>query len=156
MNNRGRGKGLAVFHKKDFQHARDINEENISITKMESRDIDIIAIYRSQDGDIKTLKTKLEDTINLSKTTLVIGDLNICNMEKPKNQIRMFLESKRFKLIVNKATHIDGRHIDHAYILNNGNYAEMADVELVPKYYSDHDGICISWKKITNIATTEA
>ena len=28
-------------------------------------------------------------------------------------------------------------------------YAEMADVELIPKYYSDHDGICISWEKIT-------
>ena len=43
-----------------------------------------------------------------------------------------------------KATHIDGSHIDHAYVINLSNIPE---VDLAPKYYSDHDAICISWEK---------
>ena len=43
-----------------------------------------------------------------------------------------------------KATHIEGSHIDHTYILNKGNYEMEPNIELAPKYYSDHDALCIS------------
>ena len=46
MNSSGRGKGIAVYTKKEFRHNCDMNEENVSITKMDSEDIDVIAIYR--------------------------------------------------------------------------------------------------------------
>ena len=36
LNSAGRGKGLAVFYKQHFQHTLDLNEDNISMTKMES------------------------------------------------------------------------------------------------------------------------
>ena len=39
-----------MFYKQEFVKATDWNEVNINITKMESQDIDIIAIYRSQEG----------------------------------------------------------------------------------------------------------
>ena len=147
LNNCGRGKGIAAFYKQEFRHTRDLNEENISITKLESIDMDVIAVYRSQDGNLPALIDNLQELINFNKTTLIIGDMNICNMEKPKNKLRMYLEDKSFKQIIKRATHIEGCHIDHAYILNNENYEMEPSIELVPKYYSDHDALCISWKK---------
>ena len=91
---------------------------------------------------------KLEHLINLGKSTLVIGDMNICNKKNPENKLRKTLEEKKFSQIIKKATHIDGGHINHAYVLNLGNYEETPTIEIIPKYYSDHDAICISWKRV--------
>ena len=148
LNNCGRGKGIAVFYKQEFQHMGDFNEENISISKMETEGLDIIAIYRSKEGCVSSLINKLQDIINFTKTTLVIGDMNICNRENPKNKLRTYLEENTFKLIVKQATHIAGGQIDQAYLMSKGNYIDEPDIELCPKYYSDHDAICISLKKI--------
>jgi hypothetical protein len=52
----------------------------------------------------------------MSKSTLVIGDMNICNKKNPENELKTFLEGNNFKQIVKKATHIDGGHIEPAYI----------------------------------------
>ena len=43
---------------------------------------------------------------------------------------------------------LNGGHINHAYVLNIGNFEDTPEVELIPKCYSDHDAICISWKKL--------
>ena len=74
--------------------------------------------------------------------------MNICNRENPKNKLRTYLEENTFKLIVKQATHIAGGQIDQAYLMSKGNYIDEPDIELCPKYYSDHDAICISLKKI--------
>ena len=84
----------------------------------------------------------------MSKPTIVIGDMNICIKKQPKNELKNFLEQRTFSQIITHATHIDGGHLNHAYILNLGNFENAPDVQLIPKYYSDHDAICISWKKI--------
>ena len=114
---------------------------------MGSKDVDIIAIYRSSEGKLVELVKNLEDLIDYSKTTLVLGDINICNSDKPKNQLKIYLEDNRFTQIVNAATHIGGGHIDHCYFKNTGSIEEAPDVEIVPKYYSDHDALCISLEK---------
>ena len=31
--------------------------------------------------------------------------------------------------------------------MNVGNFTNNPEVDLVPKYYSDHDAICISWDR---------
>ena len=61
--------------------------------------------------------------------------------------MKTYLTDRKFKLLVSAATHIEGGHIDHAYAMNVGNYAENPIVEIHPKYYSDHEAICISWRK---------
>ena len=96
LNNGDRGKGLAIFSKSDFDVISDLNEENINITKIESNDLDIIAIYRSKDGSLKSLVDKLKKAIDLSKSTLVIGDMNICNKKHPRNELKTFLEDNKF------------------------------------------------------------
>ena len=89
--------------------------------------------------------------INPTKTTLIIGDMNICNRENPNNKLRTYLEANTFKLIVQKPTHIGGGHIDHAYLMNKGNFSEEPNIELCPKYYSDHDALYVSLKKVERI-----
>ena len=74
----------------------DLNEVNMNITKIKSQDVDIIAIYRSQEGKLTSLINKLESIIDFSKTTLIIGDMNICNRKNPKNLIKTYLEGKTF------------------------------------------------------------
>ena len=76
--------------------------------------------------------------------------MNLCNKEKPNNLLRKHLIDKTFQPIINEATHIEGGHIDQAYILNHGNFEANPDAEIVPKHYSDHDAICISWRKKQN------
>ena len=36
-----------------------------------------------------------------------------------------------------------------------GNFAETPDIEIIPKYFSDHDSICIAWKKLESTERTE-
>ena len=147
MNNSGRGRGLAVFQKQKGTKITDHNEENINITKIEAGEIFVIAIYRSQEGNMTKLIEKLENIMVQSKTTLVIGDMNICNKKNPKNALKKYLEEKKFREIIKKSTHSEGNHIDHAYIMNVGNFVEDPEVKIIPKYYSDHDAICITWSK---------
>ena len=74
--------------------------------------------------------------------------MNVCNKKTPNNKLKSFLEEKLFIQIVNQATHIEGGHLDHAYVRSVGNFEDVPYIELIPKYYSDHDALCISWKKI--------
>ena len=136
---------------KEHENICDHNEEYIDITKIESEEMDVIAVYRSKEGSLVRLIEKIEDNINFSKSALIIGDMNICNKKMEQNDFRKFLEDKSFKQIINKATHIDGGHINHAYIMNIGNFEETPEIELIPKYYSDHDAICISWRRFDRI-----
>ena len=117
---------------------------------MSSQDIDIIGIYKSNGGTLDKLVNNIQDLIDYSKTTLVVGDVNVFSIEKPKNQLKKFLEDKKFKTIVDQATHIGGGHIDHCYFMNIGNFEDLPAIEIIPKYYSDHDAICIALKKITD------
>ena len=39
--------------------------------------------------------------------------------------------------------------------MNMGNFVETPDIEIVPKYYSDHDAICIAWKKLEPAVSAE-
>ena len=32
--------------------------------------------------------------------------------------------------------------------MNMGDFVETPDIEIIPKYYSDHDSICIAWRKL--------
>ena len=147
LNSHGRGKGLAVFYKEEFGCIFDINQEKLNLTKISSKEMDIIGIYQSRDCSLDSTIESLEKLINWEKTTLVIGDFNICNHKNPENRVKTYLTERKFELLISTATHIEGGFIDHAYALNIGNYVEKPVVEIIPKYYSDHEAICISWRK---------
>ena len=144
LNNRGRGKGIASYFDHKFEHSEDTNLEGISLTKITSEKLDVIGIYRSKEGNVMNLITYLEDLINEEKTTIIGGDLNICVLKQPNNYVTKGLKEIGFTQIVTKATHIEGGLIDHVYIKEGPSMKFSWVIEDFPKYYSDHDGLCLT------------
>ena len=78
LNSQGRGRGIASYYKKNFNHIMNINCEGFSMSKIGSKNIDVIGIYRSQGANDKDLIEKLKMLFDKEKTTIIGGDLNIC------------------------------------------------------------------------------
>ena len=110
------GKGIATNYKPEkFVHRQDVNNPFFQITKLSSSDIDVVSIYRSQGSDTRLLADSLLGLIDLEKTVVICGDINICYLESRNNIIIQTLESLGFEERAQQATHIKGGHIDHVY-----------------------------------------
>ena len=97
LNSKGRGKGVAAYCRKDiFRHEIDIKRENMQISKYSSDNLDIIVIYRSQQGNYDDLNQIIEEIKTEEKPHLVLGDLNFCYLDNPNNPTRKYLEVQRF------------------------------------------------------------
>ena len=118
-----------------------VNQNGFSIIKLENEKLDIIGIYRSQNGNVVNIVKELEAMIEIKKTTVIGGDLNLCAVTEGHNYVTASLKELGFQQIVKKSTHIDGRSIDHIYIRNVENTRYKWTLEYFPKYYSDHDGL---------------
>ena len=104
----GRGKGLAVYIKREVK-IRSINkfgEPNIQIMKIELRNFDVIAIYRSQEEPLFRATHHLRNFVNPDKDTMVIGDVNYGANEK--NDLSRYLVREGFTQLVTLPTHIRG------------------------------------------------
>ena len=106
-------------------------------------DIDIINIYRSQTGNCLELLNKVKELVDPSRATLITGDFNVCFVENFSNRLVEGLLLMGFEQLVHEATHILGRHIDHAYFLDPTKTL-CPVIERYSPYYTDHDGICIT------------
>ena len=148
LNKRGRGKGISTYYKgMDLKFEVDINHDGFSLSKMSGRDLDIIGVYRSQNGSIVNMINEIIKLYNTDKTTVIGGDFNICFIKQPKNSVTTSLADIGFKQIVTEATHIEGGTIDHIYIAQGFCKKNYFELELYPKYYSDHDGLFLTiWK----------
>ena len=141
LNSRGRGKGIASYYKGNSNHVININCEGFSMSKIESKNIDVIGIYRSQGANDKDLVEKLKKLIDERKTTIIGGDMNICLRAHPDNYITKKLKELGFQQVVAESTHIDGGLIDHIYLSTNEKIVSKWIVDYFPKYYSDHDAV---------------
>ena len=119
-----------------------VNRERYQIGKFRNKSIDIINIYRSQAGHPVELLEDLRKMIRVGRITLVTGDFNACFREDFNSRLIQGLLSLGFNQLVHEATHIKGRHIDHAYLLDPTGKVHPV-IERYSPYYSDHDGICI-------------
>ena len=143
FNSVGPGKGIAVFFKENiFQHSLDIQSDKMQLTKMESPKLDVIVVYRSEQGNSTELLQHIQDLITPMKTTAVCGDFNICYLSTRNNRITKYLEQNGFKQLVKEATHIKGRLLDHFYIRQHEKDSPATSVFRYSPYYSDHDAIC--------------
>ena len=107
--NVGRGKGLAVYVKKELRSvnsASKFGEQNIQIIKVEMRTLDVIAIYRSKDEPLHLATHHLKNFIDPEKDTLVIGDVNFGANEV--NEMSKYLNRAGFTQLVILPTHIRG------------------------------------------------
>ena len=141
FNSRGRGKGIASYFKDKFKHVVNINQEGFTLTKLESEKLDVIGIYRSQTGNLVDMINVLGDVIDMERTTVIGGDINICALTHKNNYVTASLKEMGFQQIVANATHVSGGAIDHVYI-NCGKQTRFDwTLEFSAKYYSDHDGL---------------
>ena len=82
LNSHGRGKGLAIYFKSNiFSHVMDMKQEHMQLSKFSSRDLDIISLYRSKDGNLIELNQKIEEMVQQDKPQLLIGDFNYCYLD---------------------------------------------------------------------------
>ena len=148
-NSIGAGKGLAVYMKNDNYHPTiDIKQEKIQITKLQSRELEIITVYRSEQGNSMELLQHLKVMIETTVATIVCGDFNICYNASRNNRVTQYLENNGFKQMMKEATHIKGRIIDHFYFKPGKGISEKVSIFRYSPYYSDHDATCATVTKI--------
>merc|ERR1712112_608653 len=144
----GRGKGLAVYVKKELRGVIGISklgEQNIQLIKVEMRKLDVITIYRSQEEPLYQATHHLKNLVNPEKDTLVVGDFNYGAYEV--NGMSNYLAREGFSQLVTLPTHIRGGIIDHAYLRSSMTKLQ-AEVKTFSHYFSDHDSVtCILFEK---------
>ena len=146
FNSVGNGKGIAVYIKDAlFKPTIDIKQDKMQITKVESIDMEIISVYRSEQGNPTELLTHIINMINTERTTVIVGDFNICYHMNRNNKISKYLQNTGFQQLVEEPTHIKGRHIDHLYFKPGKSFTEKPSIYRYTPYYSDHDAICATF-----------
>ena len=116
----------------------------MQIPKFTTKEVDVINIYRSQNGHSVELLTQIVNMLSDSKTTIITGDYNICYVINGHNRMSKGLINQGFQQLVKEATHIRGGHINHAYFRDTSSRMfEAPIVERYSPYYSDHDAVCL-------------
>ena len=141
-NAAGRGRGVSVYYNKEkFTHKLDMKEEKVQLIILTGKQVDLIIVYKAPAGTDSLLQTQLQTVINLDRPTLICGDFNMCFIDNRNNRTTRFLTQIGFKQLVHDATHIEGGHIDHVYVLNL-----RVNINLYSPYFTakDHDALCIS------------
>ena len=151
LNSSGNGKGLAIYFKKDlFNHEIDIKEENMQLSKFSSPHLNIVVIYRSQNGNLNKLKQNLEAVTRKDKPELILGDFNFDFPISPSNPTKLYLQDQGYTQLIHEPTHIEGNILDHAYCRDVKKINQYI-TELHSKYFTDHKGIAIMIRKAKNI-----
>ena len=85
---RGRGKGVATLQK-DGANWEEIGmfENKIQILKCTSQNLDVINVYRSHDKSLSESAHLLLKIVDTRKSTLIIGDFNVCARRNKDNVI---------------------------------------------------------------------
>ena len=123
---------------------QDIREDKLQLSKYSGIRLDIIVVYRAPHGNDGSLRDHLMSLINWNRSTLICGDFNMCFIDNRGSRTTSFLLDNGFKQLVNMATHIDGGHIDHAYLKEECSIP--ASIQIYSPYYTakDHDALCIT------------
>ena len=117
------------------------SDNTVQIQKLTFVKLDVINVYRSQNGNLHELIEKLDKMIDKKRFCIITGDFNLCGLNEKRNVMTSFLERHGFSQLVKDATHIQGRVIDHVYVNDT---ACVLEIERFSPYYSDHDGLLIS------------
>ena len=139
----GLGKGVGNYYDETkFTNEQDIRFEKLQASKFTHDEIDVICLYRSQITNSINLLEELAKLVNVQRPTLIMGDFNTCYRENHNNKLIQGLLNLGFKQLMHEPTHIRGRTIDHAYVLDQNERLRLS-IDRYSPYYSDHDAICI-------------
>ena len=109
LNSVGPGKGLAVYHRRfNFEPEIILSDENLQVSKLSGDKIDVLAIYRSDEGSQTDLAAKVKENTSKSKITLLVGDFNLCAVEDYHSMMSTCLREMGYIQLVTQPTHIQG------------------------------------------------
>ena len=78
INSKGKGKWIAAHYKRDiFEHVADIKKTYMQLSKFSSAILDVIVLYRSQQGSKQELNRLIKELEDENVPTLIIGDFNV-------------------------------------------------------------------------------
>ena len=139
----GNGKGLVTFTKEsqNYDHQQEVVKPTLQILKVSISGLDSISVYRSGNHSILDTFQALESLIDVERPTLITGDFNICTAKSPTNKITASLGKMGFQKITERATHIQGGHIDHAYWMDKMRTYNLPQMEFYSPYWTDHDAM---------------
>ena len=138
---KGNGKGITTYSRHFSRDSYMDSDNTMQIQKKTFVRLDVINVYRSQNGNHHELIEKLDKMIDKKRFCIITGDFNLCGLNERRNLVTSFLERQGFSQLVKDATHIQGRVIDHVYV---NDAACVLEIERFSPYYSDHDGLLIS------------
>jgi hypothetical protein len=142
-NSIGPGKGLALYYKSEiFKLGPEIKEDKMQISKLQSMEVEVIIVYRSEQGNLTDLAEHLKKLISTEVNTVVTGDFNLCYVSNRNNKVTKYLENDGFSQLMNEPTHMKGRHLDHLYFRPGSKPVQIPSIHRYSPYYSDHDAIC--------------
>ena len=117
------------------------------MTLFTSSTLNVISLYRSQQGSQKELNQYLKEMEDREKPLLVLGDFNFCYMDSSSNPTKQFLEANNFSQLIKEPTHIEGNLLDQAYFRSTDGLLKCR-AEVHSKYYTDHKGLAITVNKV--------
>ena len=136
----GKGKGIATFFSKEFSVCKSIHQSDLQMTKVCSKALDVINVYRSSKG--RGLETQLS-LMKGRKICLVCGDMNI-DLKKAgpeQRHLNSYLREAKMKFMVKSTTHDKGGLLDHVYVSEE--IMKQTTVEQKAVRFSDHDLLII-------------
>ena len=137
----GRGRGIATYFTDEFKVTGSINKESYQISKVSSKELDVINVYRSQGHNKVEFLRDLGSLAGPMRSGFIIGDFNVDFLHEPKDAVVSKILSCGFKQIVPHPTHLEGGLLDHIY--HKGlSWEPKADIQF--PYYSDHGLISVS------------
>ena len=137
--NGGRGKGLAIFSKLNFNHIEKQVTDTFSAAFVKLGTLSCIFLYLSQNFDWLLLNSLFEKWIIEENHTIIAGDMNWHWQDL--HPMKSYLLGKHFRQMVTRSTHEAGNIIDHAYVSQDLQNVEVSQYAVL---FSDHDVVKIT------------
>ena len=144
--NVGGRRGLAAFSKGPA-HVMQTSFEGASGIKLDINGIHILFFYLSHGVSWSEVNQLLNNWISYGTPTIIMGDMNWHFDPDSTHHMKLFLESRGFHQMVERATHNQGNCIDHIY-LNKEVSTLGPEIEIQSTYFSDHDIITVLFPAI--------
>ena len=138
-----KSRGTAVYCKTEANEVQKLASENASIIVASYPTFDLISVYRySGSSDLEAFTKEVIEHLNLNKSVIVLGDMNIDLSKQPLNLFTKALRKIGVQQLVQSPTHILGGILDHVYVYCKGS-TKFTLYKTHPLYYSDHDAVTI-------------
>ena len=117
----------------------------MQLSKFSSGILDVIVLYRSQQGNKQEMNQLIQQLEDVNIPLLVIGDFNFPYLEEGTNSTEQFFRANKYSQLIREPTHIVGNILDHAYFRDETGLLEIT-AETQTKYYTDHRGVAVTVK----------